>query len=148
MGTVSKELILPLRNLIFIKLSYSSRIFIRQNMPLSNFEVVISDDQGNQDNSDEPDEPVLGYFIVAGISQKRIFIDRPKELSFYYNTACFLITDDLTTVLWTLPREEWPVYLTAKFGEFTPSPALPSRQRCIDCTENGGVLTTPKFWEE
>lgn len=37
---------------------------------------------GNVKNQDDPDEPVLGYFLVAGMDEKRIFLQRPAELPF------------------------------------------------------------------
>ena len=39
---------------------------------------------GNMHNVNYSEKPVLGYFIVAGASEKRIFVNRPA-LTFYYN---------------------------------------------------------------
>jgi len=36
--------------------------------------------RGNVNNIADIEEPVLGYFMVAGVSEKRIYTDRPKLL--------------------------------------------------------------------
>ncbi len=90
---------------------------------------------GNVTNQDDPKEPVLGYFLVAGMDEKRIFIQRPKKLPFYY-FVCELIVNE------PLPHY-WPIYFYVdQYNQvgYAPHP-------CFDCTLNGGVLEKPEFWE-
>ncbi|MCK4679427.1 MAG: DUF4249 domain-containing protein [Bacteroidales bacterium] len=102
--------------------------------------------RGNVFNTDNAGEPVMGFFLVAGRTDKRVFVNRPFTLNFHYNTTCFLITQELLTVL-SLMQDQWPLYLYAVFHETGgQSPALPSDQSCLDCTIGGGKIIKPDFW--
>lgn len=101
--------------------------------------------QGNISNISDPDELVLGFFTIASIENYRIFVNRPWYAKFYYLRECFLITEDLSYQLW-LMIDHWPVYLTAVYGEYGQSPALPVNQECVDCTKSGGTIVKPDFW--
>lgn len=103
--------------------------------------------QGNIKNISNYDEPVLGYFMAAGIDQQRIFVDRPYGLDWHYKRTCNLITTDLRDLMLSM-YQSWPLYLTAVYSEYGQSPALPVRQYCVDCRKSGGELTPPEFWIE
>lgn len=106
--------------------------------------------RGNVKNVDDDNEPVLGYFITAGMTEKRIFIDKPTGVPFYYDPTCALITEDLYWML-RFMRSQWPVVLTAiptESGGLVP--ALPVDQSCIDCQQafGGSTINKPDFWED
>ena len=105
--------------------------------------------RGNVSNRSDVEEPVLGYFMAAGVTEKRIFVNRPMGVQFYYNAECELITEDLRVMLW-LMRERWPALLTSVPAGPGLAPALPTRQRCIDCQQEiqGGKISPPDFWIE
>lgn len=103
--------------------------------------------RGNMHNVKNPDEPVLGYFMAAGVSQKRIFVDKPSDIEFFYPDECNLITEDLGTML-ELLHDQWPLYLAGMATENGFSIGLPVNQSCVDCRKNGGNLQPPDFWEE
>lgn len=98
--------------------------------------------RGNVMRLDEDvDEPVLGYFIVAGETKKRIFIDRP-DLPFSY-TEC--VPDyDLRWLPFT-PPSSWPIYLDDIM--FTGL-AAGDQDACFDCRLRGGDIEPPGFWTE
>ena len=97
--------------------------------------------KGNVSNINNPNEPVLGYFIVAGITKKRIFIDRPG-IPFYY-VEC--VPDyDLTYIRFE-PPSSWPIYIVDIM--FTGW-AMGHQNNCFDCRLDGGSLTPPDFWVE
>jgi len=102
---------------------------------------------GNIRNITDDNEIVLGYFMVAGIDKKRIFVDKPDGLDWYYNTTCKLITEDLYELLNSM-YYAWPLYLAAVYVGPGQYPALPGDQNCVDCRESGGVLKPPDFWNE
>lgn len=97
--------------------------------------------RGNVKNTDNPDEPILGYFLVAGVSENRIFVDRPLNVG-YYLAGCQLDYEGMQYVTFTSP-DEWPVYITV--GE--EGRAL-SGSGCMDCRQLSGVLNVPDFWIE
>jgi hypothetical protein len=90
------------------------------------------------------DEPVLGYFMVAGLSEKRIFVERPR-LTFHYWTCYLTIVDfeNMNYLAWA-PPNVWPLYVTTSVNG---GMALP-HQDCIDCTRKGGVAFKPEYWIE
>ncbi len=96
---------------------------------------------GNIHNIDNPDEPVLGYFITAGIDQKRIFVDRP-QLQFYY-TEC---TPDFEVMRFIQyePPSSWPIYIE---DIMYLGLVGGNSKECFDCRLSGGNLTPPDFWE-
>ncbi len=101
--------------------------------------------RGNIRNTQNPDEVALGYFLVAGITEKRIFADRPKPPVMLDFPKCELIEWMYLDfrLITEAPEEDWPV-----FGTRGPDGnALPS-QWCMDCRESGGVLEKPDFWIE
>lgn len=99
--------------------------------------------RGNVVNINDPNELVLGYFLVAGNAQQRIFKERPP-LKFYY-TNCELTDNDVENAAWVryTPEVDWPVYLTKRGSSL----ALPG-QPCIDCRKKGGTVIKPYFWED
>ena len=103
--------------------------------------------KGNIKSLDDEHEIVLGYFMAAGLDEKRIFVDKPLGVDWNYNTTCGFYTDDLTRRL-HLMRNSWPVYLTKYFNGFNVVTALPVEQYCVDCRKSGGVLEPPQFWIE
>ncbi len=93
--------------------------------------------KGNIHNTADPGEPVLGYFTVAGVSTKRIFIDRPP-LVFYYD-KCAPDYDGMRFIRF----EPGPIYIT----EIDGTRAMGNTESCFDCRLEGGLITPPYFWE-
>ncbi|MBI9054829.1 MAG: DUF4249 domain-containing protein [Bacteroidales bacterium] len=91
----------------------------------------------NIKNIDNPEDIVLGYFTVASISQKRLFVD--NQFSSFNYEKCFTITDPLIiySMLRPIPRY-FVINDDGDIGEVKLS--------CFDCTNNGGELTKPDFW--
>jgi hypothetical protein len=101
--------------------------------------------RGNVYNTSDNNEQVLGYFMVAGVSQKRIFVNRPEATVRMYYPICELWESDYRDYqemfLGSTP-DEWPLFVTEDARGIR---ALPN-QKCIDCTQKGGVLEKPDFW--
>ena len=99
---------------------------------------------GNIKNTKHPDEPVMGYFLVAGVSEQRIFVNRPSLHFYYWN--CVLTQADYERVgdLRRSSSSEWPIYLTT---DNNGRMAFPDH-RCLDCREKDGKIEEPEFWEE
>jgi hypothetical protein len=104
--------------------------------------------KGNVYNSENKDELVLGNFRVAGSSEKRIFIDRPTGVDWYYPDSCnfYPIEKDILYI----NHSRWPLYLPGSYGEYGYGPAWVDYQWCVNCTAKGldGYLEEPEFWEE
>lgn len=99
--------------------------------------------RGNIVNKNNPDEVVLGNFTVAGVTKKRIYENRPSELTFYY-TICDPDFESMMMVGASSPTF-WPIYITNIPGE---GMALGGSDVCFDCRLEGGSLTPPEFWTE
>lgn len=102
--------------------------------------------RGNVINRDDSKEPVLGYFMVAGVAQKRIFILPPSPPVLFYFSVCVLTEWDYQnfgTIYMSTPVE-WPIYATTDNNGFRALPV----QECMDCRLNGGTVVKPDFWED
>ncbi len=102
--------------------------------------------RGNVYNANDQDELVLGFFMVAGVSQKRIYINRPPPMVNMYYPVCYLSQGDYEDYGWMFvggTAADWPLYVT----EGPNGRALPN-QGCIDCTKKGGTLEKPDWWED
>jgi len=109
--------------------------------------------KGNMRNIKDPEEAILGYFIVAGVSEgPRIFVNAPLlvEKGCIYDTVSWHIQRYIDV---TKP-EEWPLYFTYVYFENPNDPfgeeieALAQlHQYCMDCTLKGGVAIKPDFWQ-
>ena len=96
---------------------------------------------GNLVNTDNSKEIILGYFMVAGVSKKRIFINRPQMI-FDLTEKCEPTTDILREKLentWT----KYPLYGSIIDGEYGTTLS----SGCYDCREAGGTLEKPDFWD-
>lgn len=102
--------------------------------------------RGNIINPGNSNEPVFGYFLVAGISKQRIFVDRPTPPVHFYYSICELTQWDYEnygTVFRSSP-DEWPIFITTGLGGSRAYPV----QDCIDCRLSGGTIEKPSFWLE
>jgi len=94
---------------------------------------------GNLINETDPKKPVLGYFMVGSLKEKRIFI-QPQNFDIIDNTCD-------TAVLRMGVREispmSYPAFLTG--NEHTYFNQIMSKT-CVDCTADGGSTTKPVFW--
>jgi len=91
--------------------------------------------------------PILGYFLVAGVKEKRIFVDRPPsiQVEFYYG-ICEIGDGDYDAygyIRWT-PSNTWPLYVTTDVNRRR---AL-MHQGCVDCRWWGGIIDKPDFWKD
>jgi len=99
--------------------------------------------RGNIYNTEFPDEVVLGHFMVAGISEKRIFVDKPGPPVKMRFPVCELHEDNYRNfgAIFESPPTSWPVFATVG----PEGNALPN-QWCMDCRESGGQVEKPDFW--
>lgn len=101
--------------------------------------------RGNVYNSQNPEEAVLGYFMVAGETRKRIFVNRPDPPVKMRYPVCNLVEADYMnfgTIFLTSPSE-WPQFATIdNDGRY----AYPVNQECLDCRLRGGTIEKPDFW--
>lgn len=114
--------------------------------------------RGNVFNSTNPDNSVLGYFMVAGISQdKRLTVVSPPNYEKWLST-CTEIEDGSRMGgleiqrLYGFKEEVLPLFVTEIYfedenGDFTKYMILPP-QECIDCTLKGGVTKKPTYWDQ
>jgi len=100
--------------------------------------------RGNLYNPNNPDELVLGYFMVAGSASKRIFVDRPDPPVQMHYPICTLSEADYLNfgTLWLTKESEWPLFATF---DVNGGNALPN-QECLDCRLSDGTIAKPDFW--
>lgn len=108
-----------------------------ENFLVSNQPYSIS---GNIKNTNDPSELVFGYFTVASVSKKRIFVDPPNE-SFYLN-KCDVVTDPVM-VNEMIENDKPPFY----FVQTVNGEGIVNKN-CIDCRNEGGTNIKPDFWED
>ena len=95
--------------------------------------------KGNIENISNKEELVLGYFTVASVSQKRIFVGKPND-PFYY-TTCAVITD--RSAISEYKRNHRAPYFWVEVEQGTVGII---NKYCIDCRNEGGSLEKPDFW--
>ena len=97
--------------------------------------------RGNVKNINNSDETVLGFFTVAGVTEKRIFMTR-QELPYYYD-ICDPDFEGVAWLFYEMDPAGWPIYVTdiPPYGK-----ALAFNESCFDCRLEGGTLTRPDFW--
>jgi hypothetical protein len=100
--------------------------------------------RGNVFNKNEPNQSVLGYFTVAGISEKRIFVNRPDPPVKMRYPVCEVGDGDVENFanIFYSTENQWPMYAT--FDQNYRA-ALPN-QSCMNCELSGGVIQKPDFW--
>lgn len=98
--------------------------------------------RGNLYNPDKPDETVLGYFMVAGQNDKRIFVDRPTALDepFSYCEPDYMSYG----MIGFMHRSNWPINV---YEDEWGDRAL-GNEECFDCRKLGGTISRPEFWTE
>ena len=104
--------------------------------------------KGNLFNVDNYDEHVLGYFLVAGLSEDRIYVNKPDYPIEMRHPVCKITEADIQRmeILWHSVSNEWPLFITLiKNGPYTGALAYP-HSLCTDCRERGGTLEQPDFW--
>ncbi len=99
--------------------------------------------RGNMHNVQDPNESVLGYFTVAGITKKRIYVNRPAVIPFYYD-ICQPDFEAYSYIAWE-PPTNWPIYIV---DIMFLGGALGQSNSCFDCRLEGGSITPPDFWED
>lgn len=98
--------------------------------------------RGNLYNVNDSDEAVLGFFMVAGLDEQRIFIDHPDELGLSYS---YCEPDYFGyNFIGLIHPANWPIYI---YEDETGARAL-SNDECFDCRELGGTTTKAAFWED
>jgi len=93
--------------------------------------------RGNIKNVNDDEEPVLGYFTVAGVTKKRIYINRPPIVFKY--VEC---TPDYEGMRF-IRFEPGPIYIV----DINGARGLGNSDACFDCREGGGSITAPYFWQ-
>jgi hypothetical protein len=103
--------------------------------------------KGNVKNVLNDEESLLGFFFVAGMDEKRIFVERPPAslVKFYYG-ICEIDDGDFDAYKYirTTPSNTWPLYVAT---DADGRRAL-TDQACVDCRRKGGSIEKPGFWED
>ncbi len=99
--------------------------------------------KNNLTNLSNSGKPVLGYFMVAGASEERIFLDRPP-ISFQIEDCppyFFGFHCDFACLLKKMDKEPqaWPVFIPPS-EEWVP-------ESCIDCRKTG-FQKKPAYWKD
>lgn len=98
--------------------------------------------RGNLYNVGNPDETVLGYFMVAGQEEQRIFVDHPGELGLDFSYC----SPDYRSygLIGLIHPANWPIYI---YEDEAGDRGL-ANDECFDCRKLGGTTIRPEFWED
>lgn len=96
--------------------------------------------KGNLINTTFADQEVLGYFSIASLKEKRIFIQPQTDITIIDNTCEKRV---LRKGVIEIRPEEYPAFLAG--DEYGWYPVLLSTA-CVDCRVVGGSTTKPDFW--
>jgi len=91
--------------------------------------------KGNIENSENPDEPVLGYFLAASASQQRIFLT-------HQDVPTYECRPNQEAIGFSRPSS-WPLYIVVTEEGYATAP-----EACFDCRKRGGTLNKPEFWQD
>lgn len=100
--------------------------------------------RGNIKNIAKSDEPVMGFFLVAGVTEKRIFVNPPPETDRFERNCFHDYMGYGELFLGTSSPNEWPIYIS--IGPTGGRGMMPTG--CLDCRDDGGDVVEPDFWEE
>ena len=102
---------------------------------------------GNIKNIDDPEEPVLGYFDMATVSSRRLFIDKfnlPEDVS-----VPSLYTNCKSGVDTLVSQNDVPLFLDRgyliSYFIFMQGYVM-AYKNCVDCRLKGSNVK-PEFWE-
>lgn len=88
----------------------------------------------------DPDKPVLGYFMVVGCSEKRIFLNPDPIIM--RTGKCIIAEPQSNPLMWFKDRPYlWPVFYAVYNGVSYVD------QECVDCRKTG-ALQAPPFWKD
>jgi hypothetical protein len=97
--------------------------------------------RNNLVNLTHPDKPALGYFMVAGLSEKRIFVNHPTMVNRI--KGCDPPDPNEVQPTWFEGQPAvWPVFFGQHAGHGYYMP-----QECLDCRLTGTKIK-PAFWED
>lgn len=106
---------------------------------------------GNIKSSNEKEVSVLGYFSVAGVTSKRVFISREEiPLGIFFPSGPSCVLDTLPLNFGTLHDElkfhktELFDYLYAPFG--IPIGFIVTNPECAKCSTLGATNVKPDYW--
>lgn len=111
---------------------------------------------GNIYNINDLDEPVLGYFLTAGVSSNEpVMVKRPRGNNIPVNWfTCdnplrLFNTSDVIERVKKMPSSLWPIFLPSNPDAETPEPIIVD-PGCVDCRERkkGGILQKPYYWDD
>ncbi|MDX9695204.1 MAG: DUF4249 domain-containing protein [Bacteroidales bacterium] len=92
--------------------------------------------KGNVKNVKNINDNALGYFTVASVTSKRIFVSRKPYFIFHY-PMCYIDRN--------LDHTNVPVIIYYVMDDEGLGIVQPD---CIDCRSEGGYLEKPDFWED
>jgi len=97
-------------------------------------------------NCEDPEEHVLGFFSISGVTEKRIFLDQIEGLEIPNNIFCFPGSE--FPRLWFFPSNELPLFLAqANLPDDEKEYFGLVRKSCVDCREyRGSKSEPPDFW--
>jgi hypothetical protein len=115
------------------------------------YDMVPMSIKGNIHCLNKPDEIILGYFSVASVASKRIFISNTILESSNFYSDCPEDIVPVTTSISGLNKYVWILYiLYERLNDNPPPPTmdyyvLTTKNNCVDCTLDGSK-TMPPYW--
>jgi len=97
--------------------------------------------KGNMLNLTHPENEVLGFFNVAALKEKRIFVSDVPDLPLDFNIYCSLSV--LRKGLKEITPRDYPGYLMGDEGGWLP---VLLGAECVNCMLLGGTNIKPNFW--
>lgn len=105
---------------------------------------------GNISNVNNPGEPVIGYFDIGAIQEKRIFIENrelPEGMRPWKNLMGCKVDSVSVQDAGSIGQVAGLSFVNAIVEGITTIGYTYSTNFCTDCRLQGGTLTKPLFWE-
>jgi hypothetical protein len=100
----------------------------------------------NFSNENDPDEYVLGFFTISGVTELRIFVDDVEGFN-KYNVFFCLPTPEMPRLRYLL-YQDLPIYLSQAADPITGDEIFGETElKCLDCrVRKGSAGDAPDFW--